>query len=103
MLTLGLPRSSSVTHAITQGALIPVQSAISSATSAGGHVPDARRVVIQPAETPHVGGGLVRWRVGGRSQTAGRSHLSCHVTVGPRAHVSNQQAIAAGAETLPGL
>ena len=62
MLTLGLPRSSSVTHAFTQGSLMRVQSAINSPTSAGGHVPDARLVVIQPAETPHMGGGLVRQR-----------------------------------------
>ena len=62
MLTLGLPRSSGVMHTITQDSIISMQSAISSATSAGGHLPDARLVVIQPAETPHMGGGLVRRR-----------------------------------------
>ena len=60
MLTLGLPHSSGVAHTITQGSMTPVQSAISSAASAGGHVPDARLAVIQPAESPHLGGALVR-------------------------------------------
>ena len=54
---LGLPHSSGVAHTITQGSMTPVQSAISSAASAGGHVPDARLAVIQPAESPHLGGG----------------------------------------------
>ena len=60
ILTLGLQHSSSVTHAITQGSSTPVQSVFSSATSAGGHVPDARFVVVQPAETPYMARGLVR-------------------------------------------
>ena len=62
MLTLGFPHSSGVAHTFTQGSVTPMQSAISSAASAGGHVPDARLAVIQPSESPHLGGGLVRRR-----------------------------------------
>jgi len=41
--------------------------------------------------------------VGGCSQTTPRSHQSSYVTVGPRAHVSNQRGCRSGGRTLPGL
>ena len=62
ILTLGLPRSSGVAHTITQGLKTPVQSVLSCATPACGHVPDATLVVIQPAESLYLAGALVRVR-----------------------------------------
>ena len=60
MLTLGLPRSSGVTHTITKGSIIPVQSSISSAASVGVHVPNASLADIQPVESACLGGAPVR-------------------------------------------
>ena len=84
-----------------------VQSAVSSAASASGHVPDAATDAILPAEPQYMAGGFaalcapanrhievsklcsvtiptspLSGAVDGGSQTAHRSHLSSHVTVG---------------------
>ena len=53
---LGVAAQLPVTHTITQGSIIPVQSAISSAASAGVHVPGASLAVIQPTESAYLGG-----------------------------------------------
>ena len=71
MPTLGLPRSSSVTHAITQGSLMLVQSAINSPTSAGGHVPDAR--LVQLSSNPARGNTTYGGWSGAAAQTCKQS------------------------------
>ena len=90
-----------------------VQSAAGSAASASGHVPDAATDAIPPAEPHYMAGEFAalcapankhievsQWcsttiltsplsrAVGGGSQTAHRSHLGSHATVGLEAPVT---------------